>query len=193
MTEPDEPTGLAALGLARETVERYVLDGVLVEPPPELPPALRGAGGAFVSLHAAGRLRGCIGTLAPTRADLAHEIIAAALAAATHDPRFMPVGPPELPLLRYEVDLVEPPEPATGLAELDPRRYGLVVAGTGRRGVLLPDIAGIDTPEQQLAVALHKAGLPDDARVALYRFRVRRFVEPPRPGRPPTTPASRRA
>ncbi len=174
-----DATGRAALALAREAVERYVRTGLLTEPPPDLPPELRIPGAAFVTLRAHGDLRGCIGTLVPTRLDRAREIIACAVAAATRDPRFPPVGLEDLPALCYEVDLLEPLEPVRGPEELDPRRYGLVVEAGGRRGVLLPDLEGVENVAQQIAIARRKAGLPPGMPADLYRFQVRRYVEAP--------------
>lgn len=174
----DPAAGALALRLAREAVERYLRTGELLEPGNVLP-ALRRPGGVFVTLRARGQLRGCIGTLFPTRPDLAREIVANAVAAATQDPRFLPVRLDELPALRYEVDVVGPLERVSTEAALDPRVYGVVVAAESRRGVLLPDLEGVDTVAQQLAIARRKAGLPPDSPVSVYRFRVDRFVEPP--------------
>jgi AmmeMemoRadiSam system protein A len=171
------PTALAALTLAREAVERYVHARVVSDPPADLPPGLRRPSGAFVTLRAGGRLRGCIGTLAPSQADLAREIVACAIAAATADPRFPPVRVEELATLTYEVDVVQPLEAAAGQADLDPRVYGVLVEGGDRRGVLLPDLEGVDTAAQQVAIARQKAGLAAEAPVRLYRFRAHRFRE----------------
>jgi len=174
--EADE-TGRAALALAREAVERYVRTGLLVEPTLDLSWELRQASAAFVTLRARGRLRGCVGTVAPSRPDLAREIVASAVAAATLDFRFLPVRPDELPSLTYEVAIVDSLEAARGPEDLDPKTYGVVVEADGRRGVLLPDLDGVDRVEQQLAIAREKAELPDNAAVTLHRFRVRRHVE----------------
>ncbi len=173
--------GHASLVIARDAVEGWVRTGLLSEPPRALPPALRERSGAFVSLRAGPRLRGCIGTLAPTRVTLAHEIIACAVNAATRDPRFPPVRLDELPGLVYEVDIVGALEAVAGIGDLDPKLYGVVVESAGRRGVLLPDLQGVDTPEQQVQIARMKAGLPPDAPLGLYRFGVWRFAEPGSP------------
>jgi MEMO1 family protein len=170
--------GLVALALAREAVERYVRTGLVAGPPPDVPAALGRPGGVFVTLRTHGRLRGCVGTLAPARPDVAREIVACAIAAASTDPRFPPVRPDELADLRYEVDVVEAPEAVTGPGDLDPKIYGVLVESEGRRGVLLPDLDGVESVERQLEIARDKAGLAADAAVRLYRFRVRRFVEP---------------
>lgn len=178
MAEGDDDIARAALALARDAVERWVRTGILAEPPPDLSPGLREKNPAFVSLRVGPRLRGCIGTLVPTRVSLAHEIIACAVSAATRDPRFPPVRPDELPHLAYEVDVVGPLEIVRGIADLDPKTYGVVAESGGRRGVLLPDLEGVDTAEQQVAIARDKAGLPADAPLTLYRFEVRRYAEP---------------
>jgi AmmeMemoRadiSam system protein A len=174
-----DDAGPAALALARETVERYVRTGLVGEPPDGLAAALREPSGAFVTLRLRGRLRGCVGTLAPSRADVAREIIASAVSAASADPRFAPVRPDELQALDYEVDIVGPMEAVAGLDDLDPRRYGVLVEADGRRGVLLPDLGGVETAVQQVEIARAKAGLAPGAAVRLYRFTVRRYRETP--------------
>jgi AmmeMemoRadiSam system protein A len=171
----DDATGPAALALARETVERYVRTGSIGEPPD----SLGEPSGAFVTLRLGGRLRGCVGTLAPTRPDVAREIVSAAIAAASADPRFSPVRPEELAALDYEVDIVGAVEPVKGLDDLDPRRYGVLVEADGRRGVLLPDLAGVATAVQQVDIAREKAGLAPGVPARLSRFTVRRYREAP--------------
>lgn len=173
-----DDVGPVALAIARDAVEGWVRTGLLAEPPRLVPPALRERSGAFVSLRAGPRLRGCIGTLAPTRVTLAHEIMASAVSAATRDPRFPPVRLDELAGLVYEVDIVGALEAVGGIGDLDPKLYGIVVESAGRRGVLLPDLQGVDSPERQVAIARVKAGLPADAPLTLYRFGVWRFAEP---------------
>ncbi len=160
--------------LARETVEAYVKQ----EPLPEavaLPAEARGRAGVFVSIKKGGELRGCIGTIAPTRKDVAAEIQANAIAASTQDPRFEPVQPAELPDLVYSVDILAPAESIASLAELDPRRYGVIVKRGGRRGLLLPNLEGIDTAEEQVAIAKRKAGIDAGEDVELERFEVVRY------------------
>jgi AmmeMemoRadiSam system protein A len=183
--EPAEALGRVALRLARQAVERQIWLGRLLElagSADALPPPLAEPGAAFVTLRLDGRLRGCIGTFAPSRPTLAHEIIAVAILAATRDPRFPPVVPAELPRLRYEVSIVGALEPAASLEDLDPAAYGVVVEGERGRAGLLPGLDTIDTPDRQVAVARAKAGLEADAPVRLYRFRTRHFVERPAPG-----------
>ncbi|NLG84199.1 MAG: AmmeMemoRadiSam system protein A [Firmicutes bacterium] len=162
--------------LARETVEAHATGRPLPPEPPDLPPegATRRAG-VFVSIKKAGELRGCIGTILPTRRNIIEEIRANAVAAAFNDPRFEPVEPEELPELVYSVDILGEPEPVTGLKELDPKRYGVIVSRGVRQGLLLPDLEGIDTPEDQVAIARRKAGIGPDEEVQLARFEVTRY------------------
>lgn len=144
--------------------------------PPALPPELERHQPVFVSLHdAAGELRGCIGHLAPTCGTLADEIATTAVLAASRDPRFPPVDASELASLAVEVSVLGAPEPVTDLATLDPKVWGVVVSRGGRRGVLLPDLDGVDTVAQQLAIARRKAQLPPDGPVTVERFAVEAF------------------
>jgi len=130
--------------------------------------------GAFVSLHRNGQLRGCIGTIAPTTPSLAEEIIHNAIQAATADPRFPPMTADELDGLEISVDVLSTPEPAT-MDDLDPREYGVIVSADWRRGLLLPDLDGVDTVEQQVAIARQKAGIGPNERITIERFRVDRY------------------
>lgn len=131
----------------------------------------------FVSLKLAGRLRGCIGTVLPAQRTLEAEVAANAVAAATRDPRFRPLRAEELPHVKLSIDLLTRPEPAASLDELDALRYGLLVRGGERVGVLLPDIPGVRTPQQQLEICLEKAGLSPDHPYRMERFEVERLEE----------------
>lgn len=160
--------------LARETLECYVR-GEKLPDPGEIPPEFRRRAGVFVSIKSHGALRGCIGTVEPTRENIVQEVMANAISAGTRDPRFFPVEPDELDDLEYSVDVLGEPERVSGPHELDPRRYGVIVSSGGRRGLLLPDIEGVETVEQQLAIARQKAGIPPDAPVTIERFEVVRY------------------
>jgi MEMO1 family protein len=160
--------------LAREAVESYVREGVIVEPG-ELTPEMRERAGVFVSLHKHGELRGCIGTFEPTRDSVAEEIISNAINSSTRDPRFPPVTEPELGDLEYSVDILTEPEPVTDLSQLDPNEYGIIVESGLRRGLLLPDLPGVDTIEEQIAICRLKAGIQSNEPIQLYRFQVRRY------------------
>lgn len=166
--------------LARRSVETFVRERHVLEVSSVARDSLLGQRAAcFVSIKTdEGDLRGCIGTVEPVRATLAEELIHNAISAATRDPRFSPVEISELPRLRYSVDVLSPPEP-TRFEELDPKTYGLIVEDESgrRRGLLLPDLEGIENAEQQLQITARKAGIPRGADVKLYRFRVRRYGE----------------
>ena len=167
----------AILELARRTVESYVIGGTVPAPPERPEGLLADRAGVFVSLKIGGELRGCIGTFLPTEPNIAAEIIRNAVAAATRDPRFLPVTREELPLLQYSVDVLSEPEPVEGLGHLDPKRYGVIVQSGARRGLLLPDLEGVTTATAQVEIARRKAGIPEGAAVQLYRFTVRRIRE----------------
>jgi AmmeMemoRadiSam system protein A len=161
--------------LARGAVEAFVREDRLVEPSP-LPDGLPDRAGVFVTLMNGGTLRGCVGSVEPTQGTLAEEVVRSALLAATDDPRFLPVRPDELEQLCYEVSVLEPPEPVESIDELDPATYGVVVESGSRRGLLLPAVQGVDTAEDQVAIARRKAGIPASAEVKLFRFRTEHFV-----------------
>ena len=131
--------------------------------------------GAFVSLKKGGELRGCIGTVEPVRKNLAEEIIMNAVSAGVRDPRFAPVRLEEIDELTFSVDVLMPPERIKSAAEPDPARYGVIVRSGYRSGLLLPDLEGIDTAEEQIAIARRKAGIGPHEPVELYRFEVRRY------------------
>ncbi len=161
--------------LAREALEHLLRHGQAMKLPAPLPPGLEERAGVFVTLKKEGMLRGCIGTVEPERQNIAAEIIANTTAAALRDPRFDPVQLDELDHLTVSVDILTPMERIRSTRELDPRVYGVLVRSGGRSGLLLPDLEGIDTVEQQLDVARRKGGLFPQEPVELYRFRVIRY------------------
>ena len=173
--------------LARRAVEAFVLERRIIEvSTASLPSLLQQRAACFVSIKTdRGELRGCIGTIEPAQPMLAEELVANAISAATRDPRFPPVAPAELSLLYYSVDVLSEPE-ATCFEELDPARYGVIVEDEERtrRGLLLPDIEGVETARQQVEIAARKAGIEPGAPLWLYRFHVRRFREQSRPDQP---------
>ena len=176
-SENDEQVSLPAL--AREAVETFVRSGKILAPPRSAESLLSATAPCFVSLKTLnGELRGCIGTIEPARDTLAEEIVANAISAATTDPRFEPVRPEELSNLHYSVDVLFPPE-ETVMEKLDPSVFGVIVEDESgdRRGLLLPDIPGIDNSEQQVSIAARKAGIQRGEPVRLYRFKVERFRE----------------
>ncbi len=160
--------------LAREAVESYVRRGKTPKLG-ELTPEMQERAGVFVSIHKRGQLRGCIGTFEPTKPNVAEEIIANAISSSTADPRFPPVVASELDDLEYSVDILTKPELVTDLNQLDPKEYGVIVESGWRRGLLLPDLEGVDSVEEQIAICRLKAGISSSEPVNLYRFQVRRF------------------
>lgn len=161
------------IALARKTIETFIESGQIIHVPDDLPDELhRTKAGAFVTLHKQGRLRGCIGTIEPTRDSLAEEIIYNAISAATRDPRFPAVTASELDDLDISVDVLGEAEPIDSLDQLDVKRYGVIVSHGFRRGLLLPDIEGVDTDEEQVDIARQKAGIAPGESYELERFEV---------------------
>lgn len=161
--------------LAKDAIELYVRTGAVLPVPDSLSPEMQGRAGVFVSLKVRGMLRGCIGTFQPCEPTVAQEIVRNAISAATCDPRFQPVRTPELPDLEYSVDVLTEPEQISDTKDLDPKRYGVIVQCGRRRGLLLPDLEGVDTAEQQIGISMQKAGIPAGSEVTLFRFEVKRY------------------
>uniref|UniRef100_UPI003084379A AmmeMemoRadiSam system protein A n=1 Tax=Desulforadius tongensis TaxID=1216062 RepID=UPI003084379A len=162
--------------LARETLENYVLG----KPKPEIkseeiPPEFKRRAAVFVSIKKNGQLRGCIGSVYPQQEDLVQEVMHNAINAGIHDPRFYPVRPEELDELTYSVDVLTEPEPVSGLEQLDPKKYGVIVRKGNKSGLLLPDLEGIDTAREQVDIAKEKAGIGRHEDAALERFEVVRY------------------
>lgn len=168
------------VALARRTIEQYIKEGKQIDPPEELSAEMQQQAGAFVTIHRHGQLRGCIGTIQPARTNLAEEVIHNAISAATQDPRFSPVRRDELDDLEIKVDVMGEPEEIDSEDELDPKRYGLIIQSKDqpwKRGLLLPNLEGIDTVEKQVYwTRYHKAGITDPKEpVKMFRFEVRRY------------------
>ena len=165
--------------LARLTVETFIREGTVIEPPVDPRGVLATRAGVFVTLRrsADGQLRGCIGTIEPAHSNVAEEIVQNAISAATRDPRFLPVSTGELTELEYGVDVLSIPELARGPEDLDPATYGIIVEtlDRGRRGLLLPRIQGIESVEAQWLAVHSKAGIKPGTPVRVERFTVTRF------------------
>jgi AmmeMemoRadiSam system protein A len=133
---------------------------------------MKNKAGTFVSIHKLGKLRGCIGTISPVTGCIAKEIIQNAISAASKDPRFDPIREDELKYLEINVDVLGEPEPISSPDELDVRKYGVIVSCGMRRGLLLPDLEGVDTVEQQIEIAMQKGGIRKSDPYTLQRFEV---------------------
>ncbi len=161
---------------AEKVIKSYVAEGRI----PSLEECkdedlVRNKAGCFVTIHGRdGSLRGCIGTLSPSTGSLAEEIRSNALSSATRDPRFPPLSAEELDDIFLSVDVLEKPEECS-IEELDPKEYGIVVELGARKGVLLPDLAGVNTVADQIRIALAKAGISEREDYKIYRFKVTRY------------------
>jgi MEMO1 family protein len=164
--------------LARLTIETYIRDRQKLKPTDAPVPIEGEPAGVFVTIHTAstGELRGCIGTISPTEDALAQEVINNAIAAATRDPRFPPVQPRELDDLEIDVSVLYLPESIDSPDQLDVKQYGVIVKQGHRRGLLLPDIPGIDDVATQVRYARMKAGIGPKEPIALFRFRVEKYL-----------------
>ena len=167
----------AYVRLARRTIETYVRTGKVPERPDHLPDEMyRQRAGVFVSIKKDGRLRGCIGTIQPVQESLAEEIVSNAVSASTRDPRFAPIEAGELERLTISVDVLGERERINSMEELDVKRYGVIVTKGHRRGLLLPNLDGVDTVAEQVAIAREKAGIKEQETVELERFEVVRHI-----------------
>ncbi|MBP5275460.1 MAG: AmmeMemoRadiSam system protein A, partial [Lachnospiraceae bacterium] len=163
----------AYVRLARETINTYIRTGKIIDIPSDCPDEITGRkAGAFVSIHKNDNLRGCIGTICATRENLAKEIIHNAISASTEDPRFSPITEDELDTLEISVDVLGEAEDIDSPSLLDVKRYGVIVSTNTKRGLLLPDLDGVDTVEDQIAIAKSKAGILDGEKYKLQRFEV---------------------
>lgn len=163
----------AYVQLARKTIENYIISGRKPEISEDIPAELRERrAGAFVSIKKDGQLRGCIGTIQAVQSNLAQEIIENAVSASVKDPRFSPIEPEELESLVISVDVLGETERISSPEELDTKRYGVIVTKGRKRGLLLPNLEGIDTVKEQIAIAKQKAGIRENEEVELERFEV---------------------
>lgn len=164
------------ISLAKYAVEHYVNTGELASCPKNLSKELLyNKAGVFVSIKKNGELRGCIGTIEPVTNCVAEEIIRNAVSASSQDYRFHPIQPNELDELKYSVDVLTPTESISSSTELDVKRYGVIVTSGNKRGLLLPDLEGVNTATQQISIAMQKAGISQSEPYTLERFEVTRY------------------
>jgi len=183
--------------LAKLAIETYLKERKIIEVPKDFPEEfLKRRAGVFVTLEKNGKLRGCIGTYLPTRVNVAEETIKNAIAAATEDWRFEPVKLDELKEISISVSVLSYPESVKNIKELNPKKYGIVVKNfplafpdqewildgllgkeiVSKTGVLLPDIEGVETAEQQISIACQKAGIdPQKEKIFVYKFTVEKY------------------
>ena len=166
--------------LAKQAAETYITTKKIIKPPKNSPPTfLKKRAGVFVTIEEKDQeLRGCIGTYLPVRENIAEETIYNAIAAATEDYRFMPIQKSELPNLVYTVSILGQPEQIRDIADLNPKKYGVIVSTPDhcKTGLLLPDLEGIDTVEKQIMIVCQKAGINlSQEKIVLYRFTTEKY------------------
>lgn len=161
------------ISLARNTINEYIKNKNKIEIPDNLESEMYSdRNGVFVSIKKEGQLRGCIGTISPTKKNIAQEIIDNAIAASTRDPRFNAIEEHELCDLQISVDILYPAEDIKSEDELDVKEYGVIVNKGYKRGLLLPNLEGVDSVKYQVSIALQKAGIQADEKYSLQRFKV---------------------
>ena len=162
--------------LARKAIKSFVIQGRESVPDSIIDGVPHKRAGVFVSIHnASGELRGCIGTILPSRASMAEEIILNAVRACSRDSRFRPVQADELDALKIKVDVLSEPESIDSPDDLDPHKYGVIVSTSdGRRGLLLPSLEGVDAVDTQIEICRRKGGIRPNEPVTLQRFTVER-------------------
>ncbi|MBI4389588.1 MAG: AmmeMemoRadiSam system protein A [Nitrospinae bacterium] len=163
------------VALAIKSIQYYLDHNAYLPCPENLPDDLKTKSGAFVSIKKNKSLRGCIGTILPVEDNLAREIVRNAVHAAVQDPRFPPVIRKELPDLTFSVDVLSPLEKIHDAIELDCKKYGLLLKTESKQGVLLPDIEGVETVQDQIRICRKKAGLAEDEPAEMFRFQVKRY------------------
>ncbi len=162
--------------LAKNAIMEYVKRRVIISPPEQLSQEMREKAGVFVSLKKGKELRGCIGTFTASSENVAREVIKNAVLAATEDPRFSPVTPGEIEEISFSVDILSQPERVNDASQLDAKNYGIIVMKGSRKGLLLPDLEGIDTSDEQIRIAKMKAGIDSKENdIEIFRFFVRRY------------------
>lgn len=161
------------VNLAKDTIYNYIVNKKIIDIPENTSDyLLNNKSGVFVSIHKFGNLRGCIGTFLPTKDNIALEIINNAISASTKDYRFNPITKDELDFLNINVDVLTTPEYIESKEQLDPKKYGVIVSSGYKRGLLLPDLEGIDDIDEQIAIAKQKAGIDEFEKIELQRFEV---------------------
>lgn len=182
--------------LAKLAIETNIKEKKAIEPPADLPNNFyKDKVGVFVTIEHNGVLRGCIGTYLATRPNLAEEIIHNAIA-ASNEKKDDPITAEELPKLVYTVYVLHTPKPVKNISELDPKKYGILVKTSPladpnnpnsqevifdghqphKTAILLPDLKGINTPEEQFSVACQKGNIVcNEEKLAIYKVEVEKY------------------
>jgi AmmeMemoRadiSam system protein A len=167
--------------LAKTAAEKYIKEKKFLDVPDDLPKDFYiKKAGVFVTITKKGQLRGCIGTFLPTKNNIAEETIHNAISAATEDWRFDKISQKELPSLSYEVSILSNPEQVNDISELNAKKFGIIVksASAGSCGLLLPDLEGVDTPQEQIDICCQKGNInPEKEKLLIYRFTVEKYNE----------------
>jgi AmmeMemoRadiSam system protein A/AmmeMemoRadiSam system protein B len=158
--------------LARESLTAYILTGKFADLSDYVTEEMKSTKrGVFVSLKKFGSLRGCIGTIFPATDSVAEEIIRNAVEAGLEDSRFNPVTSIELKDITISVDVLTEASKAS-IDELDPKIYGVIVRCGRKTGLLLPDLEGINDANEQIDIALKKAGIDPCDNYSIEKFQV---------------------
>lgn len=176
----DDQLGPACLALARRSVELFVKDGVEAVAEPNMPDdCFIERKGVFVTLKKNKELRGCIGTFLPVSSCIAQEIVRNSISACSKDPRFPAIKEKELSQIQYEVSLLDAPQVVADPKSLDPQKDGIIVAtSSGKQGLLLPDLDGITSVDQQIAIASQKGRIDlGREKIFIYSFNTLKFSE----------------
>ncbi len=164
--------------LAKEAVENYIKEKRVISPTGNLSPEFKKRAGVFVTIMKGKELKGCIGTYLPTQNNITEEIIQNAIAAATEDYRFDPIQKQELDSLSYSVYILKTPVVIKDKNELNPRKFGIIVKTAQKSGLLLPDLEGVDTIDEQISIACQKGGInPRQEKIAIYKFTAQKYEE----------------
>lgn len=164
--------------LAKKAVEYFVLYKKIPTPEDINAPSFMLNKGAtvFVTINVGKQNRGCMGSITPTKPNMAEEIIAAACDAASIDPRFIPIEIEELDTLSYQVDLLGEFEPIKALSSINAAKHGLCITLGAKVGLVLPGIPGIKDGMAQLKMAQEKSGIKSGDAYNMYRFNVKRYI-----------------
>lgn len=170
----------ALIALAKKTVETYIESGKIIKAEDNLIKEFsEKKAGVFITIEKNKDLRGCIGTYLPTQDNIIEEVIQNAISASTEDYRFGSIQKQELPFLSYTVSILEKPELIKDRKELNPKEYGIIIKTLDyplKSALLLPDLEGVDTIEQQVSITCRKGEInPSKEKIIIYKFKVKKY------------------